>query len=270
MARITWNDIGSREFSTGIDRGVFYDNEKRGYAWDGLISVSENNNTKIESIYYDGSKLKDLAILGEYEGSITAYQYPEEFEKCQGVMEDTRPGVLLTNQNMETFNLTYRTHYGNDVDGLSRYRVHIVYNLTAVPKDVEFNTISDEMEAIEFNWDITAVPERLSGIRPTAHIILDSGRILPGLLADIEDILYGYGDNDPTCPSLEALLGMLDTWARLIIIDNEDGTWRAIINNEDDYTDLGNDEFMIDTENVVYLDEHTYEVSSSDRFTEDI
>ena len=270
MARITWNDIGSREFSTGIDRGVFYDNEKRGYAWDGLISVSQSNTTKIESIYYDGSKLKDIAILGEYKGSITAYQYPEEFEKCQGITEDIRPGTFITGQNMQTFNLTYRTHYGDDVDGLAYYRIHVVYNLTAVPKDIEFNTISNDIDAIEFNWDTSAVPERLTGIRPSAHIILDSRKIDQGLLSDVEDILYGYDGSDPTCPSMRALLAMLNAWDRLLILDNGDGTWRAIINNEDDYKDLGGDEFEIYAQNVVYLDENTYEVSSSDRFTEDI
>lgn len=270
MARITWNDIGSREFSTGIDRGVFYDNEKRGYAWDGLISVSQSNTTKIESIYYDGSKLKDIAVMGEYKGSITAYQYPEEFEKCQGITEDIRTGVFVTNQSVETFGLTYRTLYGNDVEGLAHYRIHVVYNLTAIPKDIEYNTISDDLDAIEFAWNTTAVPERVAGLRPTAHIILDSQKINPGLLSDVEDILYGYEDAEPTLPSMLALLALLNTWDRLLILDNGDGTWRAIITNEDDYKDLGNNEFEIYAENVVYLDEYTYEVSSSDRFTEDI
>lgn len=270
MTRVTWDDVGSRHYTTGLDRGMLYDTTGPGETWDGLISVDQSTSTKIESIYYDGSKLNDIAILGEYEGSITAYRYPDSFEAYQGVTEEFREGTFVTGQNLRTFNLSYRSHHGDDVTGLSYYRIHIVYNVTAIPQDVTHNTISDDIDAIEFKWDITAVPERISGIRPSAHIILDSKTMNPLLLSDVEDILYGYDAAEATMPSMRALLSLLETWDRLIIVDNDDGTWTAIINREEDYTDLGGEEFEINADNVVYLDAATYTVDSSDRITEDV
>lgn len=269
MTNVSWSNLSNRTYETGIDRGMFYDGQGPGVAWDGLISVTERATTTLESVYYDGSKLNDIAVLGDYEGTITAYQYPEGFEAVQGVTEDN-DGVLITGQSFKTFCFSYRTQSGTAVDGLNSYRIHLVYNAIALPTDVVHNTISDDTDAIEFTWDVSAVPERLTGSRPTAHIMLDSSKIDPYLLSDIEDILYGHPDGDPTCPPIRVLLALIEAWGRLIIIDNDDGTWTAVINRDGDYTDLGSEEFSIEAQNVVTIDADTYQVSSDDKITEDI
>lgn len=269
MARVKWGEPGSRKYYTGLDQGMIYRTDGPGVAWDGLISVENEQESDIEEIYYEGIKLNNIPFHGEHKGEITAYRYPDLFEAFQGY-EEVRQGALIDGQRQDRFHLSYREQYGDDINGLVFYRIHVLYNLLAVPKSIEHNTISDDVDLIEFEWDFTAIPERLPGHRPSSHLIFDSGQMDPFLLADVEDILYGFEDQNPTCPSMKAMLSLIDTWDRLIITDNGDGTWTATSLNDTDITMLSATEFEINADNVVYLDADTYEISSSDRIEDDI
>jgi hypothetical protein len=192
VTRLVWDKPGQRFFEAGIDRGVFYMSNDLGVAWNGLTSVEENlEDTSSEPVFFDGTKIMDMALLGDFAATLSAFTYPDELLEYEGIVP-TADGLYVDAQNPKQFGLSYRTRVGNDVDGTDLgYRIHIIYNITAVPDVKGYVTQSPGSGAVDFAWRLTAVPEAVPGLRPTAHVILDS-RFLPAdILRTIEDILYG-------------------------------------------------------------------------------
>lgn len=270
MTAITWHAPGDKTYEAGLDRGVLYVDGKTGVPWNGLTRIEEKVKTKVDPIYYDGVKVNDIVTIGDLQGTIRAVTYPDEFLECEGVGED-QTGVYLTEQPVKRFGLCFRTKIGegND-DPNSGYKIHLYYNLTAVPSNKRRNTLSLNTEPEEFSWDISAIPEPIEGHKPTSHMIVDSRQIDPWLLADLEDILYGNGDSDSKLPDLKSITTFIRKWDRLIITDNGDGTWTAISAREDIITEIGPTEYTITSDDVVQLDPNTYTISSSDKNEEDI
>lgn len=270
MAKIQWDLVGEHYYEGALDRGVLYGPSGRGVGWNGLISFDENTNNDVEEIFFDGIKINDLVTIGAFGGNLKAFTYPDEFRFAEGVHED-QTGVYITHQPQYRFGLSYRTKIGNDIEGLEyAYKIHILYNLTAMADTVSRQTLRLEESAAEFSWNVSGIPEALFGRRPSCHIIVDSREIDPWLLQDIEDILYGDEEHEPTLPDMGSLITFIRKWNRLIITDNGDGTWTADAILDSDIVMTTPTEFLITAENVVYLDEFTYDISSSDKNEEDI
>ena len=253
MASLVWDQVGDRVFENGLDKGVLYLPDGSGVAWNGLTEVQEKFNQQVTPIYFDGRKINDFVVLGNFEASMKAVTYPDEFVQVEGNAE-LRPGLYLGDQPLKTFGLCYRTHTGNDLDSNDGYKLHIVYNLTAIPSDTAFTSLSDSPELVEFEWSLTAVPTDTAGYRPTTHMIVDSREVDPWLLEDMEDLLYGNSDANAGLIPIDDLITYLDEWFRIQIKDHGDGTWSAI-----EYRDganivfLPNDEFVINGCNAIYV-----------------
>jgi hypothetical protein len=209
MAALVWDAIGSRFYESGITRGVFYDSDGYGVAWNGLTSIEENTSNQVESIYFDGSKINDVVTTGDFSATMKAFTYPDEFLPYEGIVEDV-DGVFITGQSISRFGLSYQTKIGNDLIGTTYgYKLHLLYNLTAIPTQRTFNTLSLETEPVEFEWNITSIPEIIENYRPTAHVIFDSTKIQATLLQSIEDSIYGTAYYDPQLLPLNALLNFI-------------------------------------------------------------
>jgi hypothetical protein len=270
MAALIWDETTKRLYETGISKGVFYDVNGYGVAWNGLTSLEESVSDEILPVHFDGLKFNDIVTIGDFSAVMRAWTYPDEFLPYEGILED-QDGFFLTSQPRTTFGLSYQTRVGNDVENLEHgYKIHLLYNLTALPAQFGYQTLSDDVEAIEFEWTLSAIPEAIENYRPTAHVIFDSRKMDPWLLEDLEHIIYGDEENPPHLPPLKGLGTFIRKWDRLIITDHGDGTWSAdsarpgIINMIDETT------FEIITDTAVYLDPETYEISSSDKNEEDI
>ncbi len=192
MAKLQWDAIGQRFFEAGIDRGVLYLPIDNGVPWNGLTSVTDNlESVTSEPVYFDGVKVLDNPKLGDFDATLNAFTYPDEFLEYEG-LQFLGDGMYVDDQTPKQFGLCYRTRVGNDVDGLDHgYRLHLVYNVTATPATPTYETMTNTAAPSEFSWNLTAVPEPIPGFRATAHIILDSRYLEPDILAAIEDILYG-------------------------------------------------------------------------------
>jgi len=188
-----------------------------------------------------------------------------------GIVQD-QTGVFLTSQRHERFSLCYRTMIGNDLNDFSLgYKIHLVYNLTAKPSTTSRTTLAmDDLEALEFEWSVTSIPEDVAGYHPTSHFIIDSRRIDPWLLADIEDILYGDEDSDPSLPPLQGFISYIRKWNRLIITDNGDGTWTAESQDDSVIVMTSPTQFLITADTILYHDPETYDIWSSEKNEEDI
>lgn len=265
MTELVWNQSGEHRYEAGLDRGVLYLPDGGGVPWNGLRAVEEDVGSTSDPVYFDGVKINDIVTLGDFSAVMKAFTYPEEFLQFEGLIED-QTGLFIADQPQKTFHLSYRTKIGDDINGIDAgYKIHLLYNLTAIPSQKVYETLTLDSEPMEFEWDITAIPEEIEGFRPTAHIIIDSRKIDPWLLEDIEVILYGDSTRDPELPSLQAFATFIRTWDRLIIVDNGDGTWTATTNRDGMIEMLDETTFQINDANAVYLDAWTYEITSSEK-----
>ena len=192
MAKLQWDQAGQRLFEAGVDRGVFYKADNSGVAWNGLTALDENfSEESVEPVYFDGVKINDVISSGDFAADLSAYTYPEEFEPYQGTV-DLGDGLYVDSQESRMFGMSFRTLVGNDLELTELgYRVHILYNLTAVPGGLSRGTITDSLEPLVFTWGITSVPVKIDGYHPTAHIYFDSRYIPADILEAVEAILYG-------------------------------------------------------------------------------
>lgn len=208
MAKLVWDQTGERLYETGVDRGVLYPIQTggqytKGVAWNGLTAVTESpSGAEQTALYADNIKYLSLTSTEEFGATIEAYTYPEEFAECDG-SASLATGVTIGQQARKTFGLCYRTVLGNDVDGNDHgYKLHLIYGATASPSEKGYSTVNDSPEAITFSWEVTTTPVNVTGFKPTASITIDSTKVDPTCLAELEKALYGSDEpsSEPKLP----------------------------------------------------------------------
>lgn len=263
MVKLAWDRVGDRVFETGLDQGVLYLPDGTAVPWNGLTSIIESFDTESSPVYFDGMKIQDMLVLGDFSATMKAVTYPDEFIELEG-LAGPRSGLFYNNQSPQAFGLCYRTLIGNDLEGgEAGYKLHILYNVTAIPNDKTYASLSSDPTLMEFEWNITAVPEEVPGFRPTAHMTIDSRDLDPWLLEELETMLYGSSTADAALVPMQDLIAYINEWYRVKIVDNGDGTWTATT-LRDGFISFGIDGFFqIVGVNAVYLDDDTYEISDT-------
>lgn len=197
MAKLEFDKAGSRLFETGVKNGVLFVMQDggtygAGVVWNGLTNVTEKpSGAEATNLYADD--IKYLALYGaeEFEATIEAYTYPEEFEVCDG-SKSLSEGVTIGQQERKTFAFCYRTAVGNDIVGQDYgYKLHIIYGAKAKPSEKGYSTINNDPEAITFSWDVTTTPVNVTGFKPTATVVIDSTKADKSKLQKLEEALYG-------------------------------------------------------------------------------
>lgn len=218
MAKLTWDETGSRLYETGTKHGVLYpldpaaadpaNSYPRGIAWNGLTGFSEEpDGGDPEEIYADDIKYLSIRSTEDFGGTITAYTYPDEFMVCDGSAEPIN-GVYASQQNRKPFGFSYVTTVGNDKEYNDYgYKIHLIYGCTASPSSRDYQTINDSPEAIEFSWDIDTVPVSFgpnSNLKPTSHLTIDSTKFTTDAakakLTAFETVLYGGENTEARLP----------------------------------------------------------------------
>lgn len=225
MTILVWDNLEDRTYETGLDRGVLYLQDGSAVPWNGLTEVNEKNTGESVPVYYDGRKINNLVSLGDFEASLKAVTYPDEFVELEG-MGRLRNGAWLGEQRPELFNLSYRTRIGNALSDDAGYKIHIIYNAVASPSDKTRASTSENPNLSQFEWLIQTIPEDLDGFRPTSHFVIDSRDFDPWLLEDIEKKLYGGPFVEPSLPPLPELVEYIYGWYRWKVTDLGDGTYK--------------------------------------------
>jgi hypothetical protein len=207
MTKLAWGSHGERFFETGIDRGVLYLPGQDGVPWNGLKAVNEAPSGGEPVPYYiDGFKYLNVATAEEFKATLDAFSSPNEFARCDG-RQSIQNGLFATQQPRLPFNLSYRTLVGNDIKGTEHgYKIHLVYNALAAPAQRSNQTAGNTTTPLALSWGITTTPPKMTGLKPTAHLVIDSRLTPPNLMTVIEDILYGSDDVNPTLPSVDELM----------------------------------------------------------------
>lgn len=259
---ITWNDPTVRYFETGLDRGVLYPKGGPAVPWNGLTGVDEKGGDGSTAYYVDGRPFLFLPKPKEFQATLTAYTYPDEFAPMMGLVE-AADGVYLDSQQSDSFDLSYRTLIGNAVVGEALgYKIHLIYNATVIPQDASFGTSGDTVNPTEFSWEIQAVPVPVSGYRATAHVTIDTRHMDSARLAEIETMLYGDPETLDGLPAPQTILDTLSFGDTIVILDNGDGTWTAEGSYKNIYM-IGDGIFQIDNVNAVDNLDGTYTISST-------
>lgn len=217
MAKLEWDQTGERLFETGVDHGVLYPMDdagaySAGVPWNGLISVSESpSGAEPQPLYADNMKYLNLMSAEEFNATIEAYTYPDEFGVCDGSLTPVEtPGLLIGQQARRQFGLCYRTLLGNDVLGQDYgYKLHLIYGALAAPTEKAYATINDTPEAIAFSWEVSTTPVPVTGYKPTASLVIDSTKVGATELAALEDELYGALAGEASLPLPDAVIALL-------------------------------------------------------------
>lgn len=217
MPRLEWDKVGEKLYETGVDQGVLYVQDKtgaypEGVAWSGLRSVSESpSGAEPSPLYADNIKYLNLLSTEEFAATIGAYYSPEEFDACDGTATLAK-GVTIGQQKRKTFGLCYRTKIGNDVDGDDYgYKIKIIYGALAKPSQKEHQTINNDPSAIELSWEVSTTPVKVTGMKPTATLEIDSTKIDAEKLKALEDVLYGTAEKKARLPlpdEIKTLVGI--------------------------------------------------------------
>lgn len=221
MPKLVWDNVGERFYETGVSRGVLYKQDAtgaygEGVAWNGLTAVNQSpSGGESNPQYADNIKYLNLRSREDFNGTIEAFTYPDEFEECDGSASPV-PGVIVNGQARRPFGFSYRTEVGNDVDGDNHaYKIHLVYGATVSPSEKAYSTINDSPEPVTFSWEFETTPiqptTEVDGkpLRPIAHIEIDSrdftAEAAKAKLTAFENKLYGTngeGGSSGTAPML--------------------------------------------------------------------
>lgn len=205
MSRIEWDTTGERYYESGSRQCVLYPQVggayPKGVPWNGFTGASEKpSGAEATPLYANDSKYLNLLSTEEFAATISAYTYPDEFAECDGSVEIAK-GVYIGQQPRKPFGLSYRTSIGNDTDGIDHgYKLHLVYGCTAAPSEKQYDTMNNDPNAITFSWELSTIPVKVTGHRPTANVTIDSRDCDPAKLAQLEDILYGSESEEARLP----------------------------------------------------------------------
>lgn len=215
---LVWSDPEKRYFMTGVDRGVLY-SEDGVVPFDGITGATESGAGSTSVMYRDGQIYYADVEPGDYSGTLTTFFWPPEFDKCIGIPE-VAPGLRLDYQRPRRFSFSYRSLIGSGTTGdMFGYQIHVFYNVLASPQSRTRKTRTNSPALDEFSFDLVAIPPRIKGYRPTAHLIIDTRGLSPEVVATLEDLLY----NGDTIPDPTMLYELMRYGATLRVKDNLNG-----------------------------------------------
>lgn len=207
MSKLVWDADATRLYETGTRHGVLYPagtgaavgTYPAGVAWNGLSKVTEKpTGAESNPIWADDIKYLDLTSREEFEATIEAYMYPPEFEQCDGAATLVA-GATVHQQTRKPFGFVYRTVLGNDEEYEDYgYKLHLIYGAKAKPAERAYETINNDPSAITMSWDITTTPVEVPGLKPSAHIEINSKTATAARLAILEAVLFGADEFSAT------------------------------------------------------------------------
>lgn len=193
-----WDGTGEKVYSAGVDRGVLFPTTATGaygpgVAWNGLTAVNENPSGAEENKHYaDNIKYASILSAEDFGFTIEAFTSPKEFDQCDGTA-NIATGVTVSQQSRKPFGFSYRTMLASDVAeiGDGGYIIHLVYGCKASPSGKDRSTINESPEPTAYSWEVTTTPVNVTGMKPTAHLQINSKLVDATKLAAFEQILYG-------------------------------------------------------------------------------
>lgn len=214
-AALVWDESGDRLYETGVDHGVIYMRNDdgtypKGAAWNGLTKVTESpSGAEATTLWADNHKYINLVSAEDFGCTIECYTYPDEFAVCNGEVT-IADGVTIGQQTRASFGFSYRTKIGNDIKGDDYgYKIHLVYGCYAKPSSKDNNTTDDSPEAVTLSYEVSTTPINVEGMKPTAHLVVDSTKCPAEKLKLVEQALYGSSTKAAYLPLPKEIITMV-------------------------------------------------------------
>ena len=267
MPKLEWNRPEDQTFEAGLDRGVIYVEDGPAVAWNGLTNIDDDGSSNVKEFYVDGIKFLATVSPRDWKGKLTAYTYPNEFGGLIGIAE-LGDGLYVDSQAPGRFGLSYRTMVTTPaVDKKQHYKIHLIYKVMASLDGFANETWTGSTDPTEFEFELSAVPIKIPGHRPSAHIILDTRKLDEVTIASLEDIIYGTDTQEAAMPTIEQLIDLMAFGDRVVVVDNGDGTWTATGSNLNVRLLDNQGHFQIDNVAAEYLTPEIYEFFGIDVIT---
>ena len=111
MGAITWDDVGSRYYETGVDRVVIYVKNEAS-SWNGITAINESpSGAEPSKIYADNIVYGVVMSPEENAVTIEGFTYPDCFKPCIGEVEFAK-GAFVNQQPHVSFGLCWRSLVG--------------------------------------------------------------------------------------------------------------------------------------------------------------
>jgi hypothetical protein len=81
----------------------------------------------------------------------------------------------------------------------------LIYGCTAAPSAKDWNTTNNDPETVTFSWEVSTISVDVPGMKPTAHIVIDSTLVDATALQKLEDALYGTESEEAHLPLPEEI-----------------------------------------------------------------
>lgn len=207
MSKLEWDSTEDRRYSTGVDRGVCYPYRSGSYdvgkVWNGITKVTEQpTGAEVTSIYADNIKYLNLISAEQLDLNIEAYDYPVGCDQCFGGAQ-MAIGITIGQQSRRHFGFTFRTLNKRSSFGDADYDIHIIFNCLASPSEKSHSTVNDSPEASNVSVDVSTLPMTVSANKESSAMTLNRKNFsdvgLYNAFREIENILYGTDDIEPTC-----------------------------------------------------------------------
>ena len=230
MSALIWDKDDERFYRTGVDKVALYvmsgGTYGTGAAWSGVSSINETpGGAESNKVYADNIEYLNLISNETAEGTITCYDYPDEFAQCDGVLSPVS-GVNFGQQPRKAFGVAFRTRIGNNEDGSSHaYEIHLWYNCKSTPSEQTYSSEAESPEANEMSFTISMTKTNVGTInnveyKPIAWIKIDSRKFTTeaqkAALKLFEEKLWGRDADSTANPAVEALVPTLPTPAQVI------------------------------------------------------
>lgn len=196
MAALEFDKTGERFYETGAKNAVLYPisdsgTYTTGVVWNGLTNVTHSpEGAEPTDLWADDMKYATIRSAENFKCTIEAYQYPTEFNQCNGVAAPVN-GMFIGQQTRKAFGLSYITQIGNDVSQSVGQKLHLLYGLTASPSELAYQTINDSPDGVQMSWECTSAPVNVTGYAPTSEITLDSRDLKPEAWTALISKLHG-------------------------------------------------------------------------------
>lgn len=225
MAKLVFHEEANRQLEGGVSDVVLFPMTSGSYdigvAWDGVTAINENpSGADITDLYADDEKYASLQAAEKFGFGIEAFRSPPEFDACDG--SETVNGVSFGQQSRKPFGIAYKTKIGDaNHPGLDAgYKLHIIYNSLAQPSGRNYATINENPDAMSMSWDANSTPTKVTTLKPdgtpfksVSKITLNSIEMKKkskgDKLEEIEAMIYGDTNSDPTLPNPDQILAKI-------------------------------------------------------------
>lgn len=217
MSVLTWDTDGTREWHAGVSKVVLFPQKAdgtydAGVAWNGITSIDDSpDGAEANDFYADNIKYASLRSAENHKGSIGAYDWPEEWRECDG-SKAVEEGLYIGQQARKPFGLVYRTETGTDTNPEAGYILHFVWNATVSPTEKSHETINENPDLTEFDWDYDCLPVPVTSVanaKPVSTMEADSRKLSQAKMKAIEDKIYGTADKEAALPTPDGLIALV-------------------------------------------------------------